>query len=54
ITWEDPPAQARRICRACPVRHACLEWAVRTGEPDGVWGGATPAERRLMRAGRTA
>ncbi|MET7331161.1 WhiB family transcriptional regulator [Nonomuraea sp. NPDC005650] len=33
-----PARPARRICRACPVQAACLDWALRTGEPDGVWG----------------
>ncbi|GAA2829844.1 WhiB family transcriptional regulator [Nonomuraea rubra] len=42
--------QARRICQACPVQPACLDWALRTGEPDGLWGGTTPEERRRLRA----
>ncbi|NRQ32370.1 WhiB family transcriptional regulator [Nonomuraea sp. NN258] len=54
LTWDDRLAprndQARRICRGCPVQRACLDWALRTGEPDGIWGGTTPAERRLLRA----
>ncbi|MFG1705660.1 WhiB family transcriptional regulator [Nonomuraea sp. M3C6] len=52
FTWEDLPRQdhARRICQACPVQAACLDWALRTGEPEGMWGGTTPAERRLLRA----
>ncbi|MFI7129351.1 WhiB family transcriptional regulator [Nonomuraea sp. NPDC050153] len=54
ITWDGHPGrpdeQARRICRTCPVQAACLDWALRTGEPDGVWGGTTPAERRRLRA----
>ncbi|WP_442942109.1 WhiB family transcriptional regulator [Nonomuraea sp. NBC_00507] len=35
-----------------PRSPACLDWALRTGEPDGVWGGTTPAERRRLRAHR--
>lgn len=55
FTWDIPrPDQsddrARRICQACPVQPACLDWALRTGEPDGMWGGTTPAERRRLRA----
>jgi WhiB family redox-sensing transcriptional regulator len=47
-----PPAQlsaARNICARCPVRAHCLEWALRTGEPAGIWAGTTPAERRFLR-----
>lgn len=54
ITWDDQPGQAvdqaRRICQACPLQQACLDWALRTGESDGMWGGTTPAERRRLRA----
>ena len=42
------PAQA--ICATCPVAEACLEYAISTRQPDGVWGGLTPTERhRLIR-----
>ncbi|MDS1271551.1 WhiB family transcriptional regulator [Lipingzhangella sp. LS1_29] len=27
------------LCADCPVRQACLEYAVRNGERYGVWGG---------------
>ncbi|MDO4243511.1 MAG: WhiB family transcriptional regulator [Actinomyces sp.] len=37
---------ARAVCAACPVRRECLEHALSTAEPDGVWGGLTPGERR--------
>jgi WhiB family redox-sensing transcriptional regulator len=37
---------AKRICSGCPVRTPCLEWAIRTGESTGVWGGMTEEERR--------
>ncbi|WP_306370774.1 WhiB family transcriptional regulator [Nocardiopsis sp. CC223A] len=41
---------AKRVCRACPVRLACLAEAVRRGELYGVWGGASEEERRGFRA----
>ncbi|MFI7708054.1 WhiB family transcriptional regulator [Nonomuraea sp. NPDC049480] len=54
ITWDGHPGhpeeRARRICHACPVQAACLDWALSTGEPDGVWGGTTPEERRRIRS----
>ncbi|WP_433331764.1 WhiB family transcriptional regulator [Spirillospora sp. CA-294931] len=40
---------AKAICSHCPVTSACLSWALRVGEPDGVWGGTTPEERRHLR-----
>jgi WhiB family redox-sensing transcriptional regulator len=42
---------ALRICGRCPVREECLEFAMRTGETHGIWGGKTPDERiRAWRA----
>lgn len=32
-------AEAKAICRECPVRRLCLEGAIQRGEPWGVWGG---------------
>lgn len=40
---------AKRICEKCPVVSACLFYALRSQEADGVWGGCTPKERRRMR-----
>ena len=31
--------EAKRICQACPVVGPCLQWALETREPYGVWGG---------------
>ena len=36
---------AKAVCSRCPVRTACLAFAVATGEPFGVWGGTTEGER---------
>ena len=41
-------AAARKVCGRCPVQAACLAWALDTGQPFGVWGGATEDERRVM------
>ncbi|MFD0270274.1 WhiB family transcriptional regulator [Streptomyces sp. NPDC127106] len=43
---------AKRVCAVCPVRAACLEHALRTREPFGVWGGLTEEERRMLLARR--
>jgi WhiB family redox-sensing transcriptional regulator len=42
-------AAARVVCARCPVVMHCLDWALRAGEPAGIWGGTTPDERRLLR-----
>lgn len=42
-------ARAKAICRCCPVVRECLTYALDTGESAGIWGGATPEERRLLR-----
>lgn len=47
-------ARAKAICAGCPVRRDCLDWALGVGEAEGIWGGTTPYERRLLRRGRTA
>jgi WhiB family transcriptional regulator, redox-sensing transcriptional regulator len=48
--WTDPAKEdsaiAIRVCeRECPVRAACLAWAIRNKETEGIWGGKTPAMR---------
>jgi WhiB family transcriptional regulator, redox-sensing transcriptional regulator len=47
-------ARAKAVCAACPVRENCLEFAIRTRQLDGVWGGHTPEERRSIRRRRQA
>ncbi|GGV04043.1 hypothetical protein GCM10010495_14630 [Kitasatospora herbaricolor] len=37
--------RAKRICAGCPVRSACLAYALATDEPHGVFGGLDPTER---------
>ncbi len=43
---EDPfaAAQARALCRLCPVRQMCLEYAM-ANEALGIWGGLDAFER---------
>lgn len=44
-------AKAKVICARCPVRDPCLEYALRTRDPHGIWGGLNELERRrLLRA----
>jgi WhiB family redox-sensing transcriptional regulator len=54
ITDEATPQieLAKAVCTSCPVREACLEFALRTAQDDGIWGGHTEEERRSMRRAR--
>jgi WhiB family redox-sensing transcriptional regulator len=45
-------ARAKAVCRGCPVRDQCLEFALDSGQVFGVWGGTTGEERRLIRRRR--
>jgi WhiB family redox-sensing transcriptional regulator len=48
-------AAAQRICASCPVRVACLEYALTNHFVHGVWGGASERQRlRMQRDRRTA
>lgn len=40
--------RAKAVCNECPVRSECLEWALSTREPHGVWGGYAEGERKHM------
>lgn len=45
---------AKTICNDCPVAKQCLEFALRTLQDYGVWGGRTEDERRAIRRARRA
>ena len=42
-------AEAKRICDTCAVKAECLVFAVETNQVNGVWGGTSEQERRLIR-----
>jgi WhiB family redox-sensing transcriptional regulator len=44
----------KQVCRSCPVRVECLEYAVEHREQHGIWGGYSERERRQMRKFRAA
>jgi WhiB family redox-sensing transcriptional regulator len=46
--------RARSLCRACPVRQQCLEYALAVGETHGIWGGLNELERRRLARRRAA
>jgi hypothetical protein len=41
-------AWAREVCAGCPVRAQCQEYAVRKRIDNGIWGGLTEKELRLL------
>ncbi|HEX9767269.1 MAG TPA: WhiB family transcriptional regulator [Nitriliruptorales bacterium] len=45
-------AAAKAICATCPVVKPCQEFALRTVELFGVWGGLAEADRRALLARR--
>ena len=43
---------AKAICSACPVILDCRDYAERSRQPFGVWGGLDEDERRMSLTGR--
>lgn len=41
-------AEAKAICRSCPVLRQCRAHALAVREPYGVWGGLSEAEREQL------
>lgn len=41
--------EAKTVCMACDVREECLDYAVRTQEKFGIWGGLSAFERLKAR-----
>ena len=41
---------AKAVCRACPVKAECLELGMT--EREGIWGGLSARERRVLRRRR--
>ncbi|WP_030560772.1 WhiB family transcriptional regulator [Streptomyces aureocirculatus] len=46
--------EAKRICRLCAMRPACLAYAIDNDERFGVWGGLSEKERQSLRRERAA
>jgi WhiB family transcriptional regulator, redox-sensing transcriptional regulator len=45
---EERQREALALCSGCPVRDACLEHALATGEQYGIWGGVREQDRRRI------
>ena len=46
------PVACQSVCRLCPVRTNCLEWALEWNFTDGFFGGFTPEQREHLRRER--
>jgi WhiB family redox-sensing transcriptional regulator len=44
-------SMVKNICRSCPYKEECLQWALENREV-GIWGGTTDTDRRRMRKKR--
>ncbi|MGI9032453.1 MAG: WhiB family transcriptional regulator [Acidimicrobiales bacterium] len=40
---------AKQLCGPCLVREECLQFALKTNQESGIWGGTTEDERRRLR-----
>lgn len=47
--WLAVIEDAKAVCRRCPSRASCLQWALETGQDAGIWGGLSEAERRSLK-----
>jgi WhiB family redox-sensing transcriptional regulator len=60
LFFPDAPADSRQaaealsFCAGCPVRAECLDFALRHGIADGIWGGLAEDERKRAVSGRAA
>jgi len=41
---------AKAVCATCPVTQECFEYAERTSQRSGIWGGMSERERRNLRS----
>ncbi|HEY3906453.1 MAG TPA: WhiB family transcriptional regulator [Streptosporangiaceae bacterium] len=44
----DTVQRAKAVCSSCPVQSQCLRYALRHRQEQGIWGGLTEDERRLL------
>ena len=44
----DRERAAKTICKTCPVRQPCLNYALRIHEQHGIWGGLNEFERKQL------
>lgn len=50
----DHTAMAKKLCKLCPARKACAEYAIAANELYGIWGGTSRYERIQVRKSKAA
>ena len=50
----ESSSEARTMCAKCKVTEDCLEYALRTNQQYGIWGGTSNRERKRIRLERAA
>ena len=50
----DDVTEPKAVCAGCTVRTPCLERALELNDDEGIWGGTSGRQRRLMRRERRA
>lgn len=48
----ESTSEAKKVCRECPIRDGCLEYALVNDEKFGVWGGLSLRERNKLKRQR--
>jgi len=48
----EPTDAAKQVCKRCPVKAECLDFALETGDRHGVWGGLSERQRRDIQRAR--
>lgn len=48
----DNGAAAKAVCASCPARLDCEDFALRSDQRFGIWGGHSPKELRKLRTAR--
>ncbi len=45
----DHIAAAKAVCETCAAKVPCLRFAIETNQDNGIWGGTSEEERRVLR-----
>lgn len=50
----DYSRMAKELCKLCPARKPCAEYAIVAKEQHGIWGGTSPKSRQRIRNPKAA